>query len=276
MALSERMRDPRWRQRDIYRNRPRRPPKPKPGRMSGMSERERDPAWDEPGRDVYPNSPAGPSTDTYTGPPGLGNSQDPLIDFDALLASDPRVIASKAALDENVGAAKLAREAAIKRAAIALGLSQDEIARQSGFRTADTGAGLAGRGMLLRGTGAYGGALTRIEDARQRDLAAANQRQIDTVNAALSTEADLIRQFNQSYQESLAEAAYALSQDPRYQVPKSSGSGSEPKTPKPSAPPKGESSGGKKPQDRVPMDGGRDRPLRKKGKKKPPRKTGGV
>lgn len=204
-----------------------------------MSERERDPYWDQPGRDVYPNNPAGPEVDTYTGPPGMGNSQDPLIDFDALLNSDPRVIASKAARDENIAAAKLAREAAIKRAGIALGLSQAEIARQSGYRTADLGAGLAGRGMLLKGTGAYGGGVTRIEDARQRDLAAANQQQVDTVNAALSTEADLIRQFNQAYQEALAEAAYALSQDPRYQTKgKKTESETQTETPKPSSPTK--------------------------------------
>ena len=208
-----------------------------------MSERERDPNWDQPGHDPYANVGWNPIYDpgggSSGGSSGGGSSSNPLIDFDQLLNSDPSVIASKAALDENVAAAKLAREAAIKRAAIALGISQADIARQSGFRTADIGASLAGRGILQ--SGGYGAGLSRIEEDRQRNLAAANQTQIDTVNAALTTEADLVRQFNQAFQQALAEAALRLSGDPRYRT--------DPEDEKPTKPPKPTGGGSKPPPD---------------------------
>lgn len=176
------------------------------------------------------NRPADEATDAYTGPDlsGGGFSQVDPIDFDALLAADPRVITSKASRDENIAAAKLAKENAIKKAMLALGMTQADIAKQAGYQQADLSPELAGRGMLR--SGAYGGGTRRIEENRAKALAAANQTTQDNITGATQAEADAIRQFNQAYEEALAEAAAALAEDPRYQTPKTIPEATKPKS----------------------------------------------
>ena len=138
-------------------------------------------------------------------------------DFDAILRNDPSRILSEKQMQENIAAAALAREAAIKRAMLALSGQEKDIARGAGFQQADLGANLAGRGML--NSGGYGAGTMRVEENRSRAVAAANQAAQDVAAQAYEREADIGRQSRQGYETWLTERAEELAKDPRYQTP---------------------------------------------------------
>jgi hypothetical protein len=155
---------------------------------------------------------AGADGDLFAAPTA-GNE---LIDFEGLINSDPRAITSKAQMEENIAAAALAREAAIKRAMLALSGQEKDIARGAGFQQADLGANLAGRGML--NSGGYGAGTMRVEENRSRAVAEATQRAQDIEAQAYSTEADIARQARQGWESTLGDVAADLADDPRYQT----------------------------------------------------------
>jgi hypothetical protein len=170
----------------------------------------------------------------YTAP----NLED---DFDTRLRNNPRGIAGKAALEENIKAAGLFRDAAIQKALWALARGQEGIARSATFRGHDLSSSLAGRGILQGGAQSAG--QIRIEEDRGRALAEANRLAQDAQSSAEMGYSDQVRGYNQTYEELMAQIAEELAKYPRYHT--------DPEKPEPGKPVPGpdqpKTSTGKKP-----------------------------